>query len=288
MNNPAEPPIVVDLHIHTSHSHGEAGTAAMFDAACAAGLKVVGFSEHSPRPAGYVYPKDYQDRLRSDFPGYVREVREAAELGRQRGVRVLLGLEADYIAGREEYVQALCRDYPYDYVIGGLHFQDTWGFDADQADWDKLSDPERFAVYERYYQDFARMCRTRLFAVAAHPDLVKIFSRDSFERWLTGPRGEIFVRAALTAAKETGTAIEVSSAGLRKPCREIYPGPIIMRIAAELELPITFGSDAHCANTPAYGFTDLARYAASFGYTSSLWFDQRRVRVQQFSVPPLL
>ncbi len=285
VNAPSRPPVAVDLHIHTSHSHGAAGTADMFEAACAAGLEVVGFSEHSPRPAGFVYPNDYQEKLRADFAGYIREVREAATLGKERGVMVLLGLEADYIAGREEYVQALCRDYPYDYVIGGLHFQGTWGFDADAADWDRLSEDERFAAYERYYEDLGRMCRTGLFNIAAHPDLIKIFSRESFERWLAGPRGEECVRAALTAAGDSGTAMEVSSAGLRKPCKEIYPGPAIMRIAADLGLSISFGSDAHCTATPAYAFAELARYAASFGFSDSVWFEQRRARRKPFTVP---
>lgn len=285
MNIPAVPSIAVDLHIHTNHSHGAADTASMFQAACAAGLTVVGFSEHSPRPAGFIYPSDYQEKLRADFVGYIREVREAAALGREKGVVVLLGLEVDYITGREDYVQALCREYPYDYIIGGLHFQGTWGFDADAADWDILSEDERFAAYERYYEDFARMCRTRLFSIAAHPDLIKIFSKESFDRWLAGDRAMECVRAALTAAKQAGTALEVSSAGLRKPCREIYPGPVIMRLAAELELGITFASDAHCTATPAYAFNELARYAASFGFSFSRWFEQGKVRLMPFTAP---
>jgi histidinol-phosphatase (PHP family) len=69
--------------------------------------------------------------------------------------------------------------------------------------------------------------------------------------------------------KDHDVIMEVSSAGLRKPCKEIYPGPKIMALASELELPISFGSDAHCASTPAYGFGLLARYAADFGYTYS-------------------
>ena len=80
--------------------------------------------------------------------------------------------------------------------------------------------------------------------------------------------------------------MEISSAGLRKPCKEIYPGPVIMQLAAELELSITFGSDAHCTQTPAYAFAELARYAASFGFTHSLWFEQRRPRPEPFEAGP--
>jgi histidinol-phosphatase (PHP family) len=42
-----------------------------------------------------------------------------------------------------------------------------------------------------------------------------------------------------------------------------------MAAAADLGLPIAFASDAHCVDTPAFAFAELARYAASFGYTYS-------------------
>ncbi|MDE7065343.1 MAG: histidinol-phosphatase, partial [Desulfovibrionaceae bacterium] len=70
----------------------------------------------------------------------------------------------------------------------------------------------------------------------------------------------------------TGMAMEISSAGLRKACREIYPGPVIMGLAADLGVPVTFGSDAHNVDDVAYGFDQLAAYARSFGYDKSVWF----------------
>jgi len=75
--------------------------------------------------------------------------------------------------------------------------------------------------------------------------------------------------------RDAGMAMEVSSAGLRKPCAEIYPGPAIMRLAADLQVPITFASDAHTTDQVAYAFSELAVYTASFGYCDSLVFRKK-------------
>ena len=277
-------PITADLHIHTSHSHGQASTEAMYLAARARGLSVIGFSEHSPRPAGYAYPSDYQARLSRGFPAYVDEVRDIARRAASENASVLLGIEVDYLPGREAYAKELLKAHDFDYVIGGLHFQKNWGFDFSAEDWVLLTRDERFVVYAQYYRDLAAMCQSGLFHIAAHPDLVKLFTVESFQSWLATGEAPLLIRDALTAMKDNGMAMEISSAGLRKPCREIYPCRRVMSVAAELGLPISFGSDAHCTGTPAFAFDVLARYAHEHGYTQSTVVEQGRSRQVPFSL----
>lgn len=273
--------ITVDLHSHTFHSHAKDSAAAMCAAAMNKGMAIFGLSEHSLRPAGYTYPSDYQPRLEAGFPSYILEVQEQQQvcLGR---MKVLLGLEMDYIPGQEAFAQDACNAYPYDYVIGGLHFQGHWGFDHSAADWADLSLDRCFEHFAQYYIDLEKMARCALFQIAAHPDLIKLFRVQAFHQWLEKPDAQPLVRAALTAMKETGMAMELSSAGLRKGLGEPYPGPVLMRIAAELDLPIAFGSDTHAVEHVAYAFDELAAYAQSFGYTESAWFSQRVIQMQSF------
>lgn len=278
-------PLSVDLHTHTNHSHGQADVLSMYNAGIAHGLTVIGFSEHSPRPQGYTYPEDYQEKLVAGFSGYIAEVSALKAPAAERNVTVLLGLEVDYIPGHEDYAAGLVKSHAYDYIIGGLHFQGTWGFDFAAADWDALDRQGCFAAYARYYADLERMCRTGLFHIAAHPDLIKIFSAGRFREWLGTDAALPLVRAALHAMKEHGVLMEISSAGLRKPCREIYPGPEIMQAAADIGLRVSFGSDAHCTNTPAYAFAELARYAAGFGYAESSIVVQGRASARPFHAP---
>ena len=103
---PGGSPIQADVHMHTWHSHGQASTQDMYEAAVKAGLTIIGFSEHSPRPVGYAYATDYQEKLRAAFSQYVGEVCALRDRGREEGIMVLLGLEVDYVAQAAAIAQA--------------------------------------------------------------------------------------------------------------------------------------------------------------------------------------
>ncbi|SHN69209.1 histidinol-phosphatase [Desulfovibrio litoralis] len=272
--------ITVDLHSHTKYSHAQASSQEMYNAALIKGLKIFGFSEHSPRPSAYIYPQDYQERLNANFKNYHNEVK--ALQNNSDGILVLHGLELDYIREEESYVKTLCQAEAYDYVIAGLHFLGKWGFDSSAKDWEVLSEEQAFKYYEEYYNDLYRLTQTGLFNIVAHPDLIKIFSVHIFKRWLNMPSSQALVYKALKGIKESGMAMEISSAGLRKPCNEIYPCDVLMQMAAELKLPISFGSDAHCVNTVAFGFDLLETYAKKFGFTQSVYFKERKMISQAF------
>lgn len=270
------PPIIADIHLHTGHSHGKGTVREVYEACTLKGLTIIGFSEHSPRPEGYTYAQDYQEKLNKTYSAYVQEVIDLREEAQKSGIDVLLGVEFDFIPDRLDFARQFCAAYPYDYIIGGLHFQGTWGFDGPPEEWKPLSQDERFAVYDRYYRDLCHLAEAGLFNVVAHPDLIKIHSKDDFHAWLSRPTSTVLVTRALTAIRDNGLVMEVSSAGLRKACKEIYPCEDIMKMASSLGVSISFGSDAHCPNTPAADFDVLARYAASFGYTTSTVFKGRR------------
>ena len=263
--------IVVDLHNHTRASHARNSVAEMVASAKGRGLTVYGFSEHSPRPLAYSYPKEYRDHLQASFGGYVEDVlsfkRNDPEL------RVLLGMELDWFPADRGFMERAVAAYPFDYVIGGIHFLGTWGFDFTAEDW--KGGPEFCEEqYVAYFRTLRELALSGLVKIAAHPDIIKLFSIETFRNWLDRPGSLDLIAEALTAIRDAGMGMEISSAGLRKPCGEIYPGPRIMELAADLGVPITFGSDAHDADTPAYAFEQLAAYARSFGYTHSLVFER--------------
>ncbi len=275
--------IRVDLHTHTNHSHARDSVRQMFEAGQACGLLIQGFSEHSPRPQGYDYPTEYREHLAATFDEYLAEVTELKAEQSPRGISVLLGLEVDWFENEVPYIRDMIARHDYDYLIAGIHFLDKWGFDASADDWNRLSFEEKCAMYERYYRTMKRMAETKLFHIVAHPDLIKIFSVDDFRRWLDLPGSMELIREALTAVRDAGMAMEISSAGLRKPCREIYPGPRILRLARELGLSITFASDSHATEQVAWNFDELARYAAAEGWTESLAFSREGVKAVPFS-----
>jgi len=263
--------ISADIHNHTVASHGLATVDEMFAAATARKLLWYGFSEHSPLPPGYSCPL-YKGDLAVTFPAYAAQVLALKEqTARVSGAeqtlpRVLLGMELDWLPVNTPWMRDMVSLYPFDYVIGGLHFVDDLPVGSPRSWGDEVEQAQRFARYEAYYEAMRVLAASGMVDVVAHPDFIKVCCFDDFQAWLALPGSRDRIAAALEAMRATDTAMEVSSAGLRKPFHEPYPGPGIMRLAADLGLNISFGSDAHnCDDTGSY-FAELAAYAASFGF----------------------
>ncbi len=268
--------IAVDTHAHTCYSHARDSVADMFQAARARGLKIFGFSEHSPRPEGYNYPSEYREHLNAHMADYVREVSELRAATAAGPTRVLFGLEMDWFEDEEAFVRDACARHPFDFIIGSTHFLGRWGFDGGPEPWQAMSEAERFQAYDAYFRTWRRMIGTGLFNTVGHPDLIKIFTVDSFHSWLAREESQRQVKDCLALLKAGGMTMEISSAGLRKPCREVYPCPLFMRMAADLGVPVTFASDCHSTGDVAFGFPLLANYARAFGYAESVVFIEKQ------------
>lgn len=160
---------------------------------------------------------------------------------------------------------------PFDYVIGSIHHLDGRLSIGNPAAW-PCSESEADARFRRYYALMTDMVCSGLAHIASHPDFIKLNCHAQFRRWITQPRNLACVRPALLAMKRRGVAMEVSSAGLRRPFAEAYPGPEIMALAADVGVEICFGSDAHAAAEVAGNFPELAAYARGFGHTRSVVF----------------
>lgn len=272
--------ITVDLHTHTKYSHGANTPAEMYASALDKGLTLLGFSEHSPRPQGFDYQHEYRERLSRHLPDYAREVlalKAAPREGAHGPCRVLFGMEMDWLDGQEDFTRTACKAYDFDYLLGSVHFLGRWGFDDGVEPWKNASQEECESRYTAYFTAWEAMLRSGLFNIAAHPDLIKIFSVEQFHIWLAKPESLAHIRRCLAALRDAGMAMEISSAGLRKTCREIYPAPPIMALAAELGLPVSFASDAHGTDDVAYGFARLASYAKAFSFTEHVFFDKGRM-----------
>ena len=181
------------------------------------------------------------------------------------GADLRVGIEADYVAGAEERIEAVLADRPFDYVIGSVHFIGDEAVDHDR--WDIWAaeghDPDR--VWSRYFEQLAAAASSGLFDVLAHPDLVKV--------WGAGrPRPDRDPRAywepAVAAIAAADVAVEVSTAGLRKPVGEIYPAGGFARLCVEAGIPFTLSSDAHLPEHVGWAYDE------AIGFMSGLGIDQ--------------
>lgn len=228
----------------------------------------MGFSDHLPMVVGW---KPGYSMRRSELDGYVTLVRSLA--GEYApAIRILLGIEADYFPAAEAEIAALLADYPFDYVIGSVHFLGD-GFAYDHSDnRGRYEDLGVDRIYLEAYELVAAAAGSGLFDVIGHFDLPKKFGH----RPADAERVAAAAGAALQAVKRAGAAIELNTAGWRKPVGEAYPALDLLTEAAGLDIPLTFGSDAHRPEEVGDGFgraIDLAREA---GYGATLRLSTRR------------
>lgn len=260
--------MLVDYHMHLEQGEFTLPWLEEFLAAARArGIDEIGITEHSYRfiQAHGLLDNDWaRARERADLDRYVRCVEEAKSLGWP----VRLGIEMDYVPGREEAIAEFLDGYPWDLVLGSIHWLGCWGLDLDPRTWEGR-DPA--AVWREYFATLRRAAASGLFDVLAHPDLVKIFGFRPPETVVA----EEFA-ATVEVARQAGVCLEVSSAGLRKPVGEIYPGRAMLDLAHAAGVPITLASDAHHPRDVGYAYHELMAHATASGYREVARFERRR------------
>ncbi|MBE3582777.1 MAG: histidinol-phosphatase [Limnochordaceae bacterium] len=256
------------------------------------GVAEIGISEHCHRfrefrplmeylVTGAGYPK-IQQWLAGQFcwslADYVEYVQEQ---GRRAPIPIRLGLEVDFFPGQEGALRTLLSLYPWDYLLGSVHFLGTWGFDIDpHLGWPQTPDAID-QVWKTYWQIWSQAAASGLFSSLAHPDLPKKFGA----RWspAAAEACRTLIQQALQQAAASGTAIEINSAGLRKPVGELYPSVAILQEACQLGVGITLGSDAHCLDDVGRGLDEAVAAAKQAHYRHVAGFRRRQVQVQSFS-----
>lgn len=203
---------------------------------------------------------------------YVEAVLEA----KQRGLPVLLGLEVDFIPGTEEAVAELLAPYPWDFLLGAVHWVGGWAIDTSEC----VGEFDRRGVRESWEQYFAlvvEMIRSGIAHVLAHVDLCKKYGHRPAREPLD------LYRQVVEAATAHRWAVEVSSQGLRNPAREVYPSPAFLQMFKRAGVSITLASDGHAAAEVGWGRKDVVAAARQAGYRTHLSF---RGKPHSVPLPP--
>ena len=269
--------MLTDLHVHLrrdelEHTAAEHFTAAnaerYLETAAELGVQYLGVSEHIHRfeQALSIWTHPFWlSNARDDIERYCAFVRDETELH--------LGIEADFVPGREDRTASLLDEYEWDYVLGSVHFLGDAAVDM-RGEWDVWrsgADPDR--VWRTYFETLGEAARSGLFDVLTHPDLVKVWGRET-----PRPDGDLrrFYDLAMDGIAESDVAIEVSTSGLRKPVGEIYPAPAFLEMCIDAGRPIALSSDAHTAGDLAYRYDAALELLESLGVDRIAVFDRRK------------
>ena len=272
--------MLTDLHVHLRPDDAEATAERHFttanaeryqDVAAERGIGVLGVSEHVHRfeQALSVWRHPFwRMNAVDDLDDYCAFVREHTTLA--------LGIEADFVPGAEDRMANLLDERDWDYVIGSVHFLRDEAIDM-RGEWDvwTSTDPEK--VWKRYFETLGEAARSGMFDILAHPDLVKVWGRD-----VPQPTGDLrrFYDLAMDGIAESDVAIEVSTAGLRKPVREIYPAPAFLEMCLEAGRPVALSSDAHVPNDLGHRYDDALELLERAGVGELAVFERRERRLE--------
>ena len=192
----------------------------------------------------------------ADLDAYVACALEA----KAAGLPVVIGLEVDFYQDRMDDVATLLAGYPFDVLLGSVHWVGAWRFDdvSDPLSMAEWSSRQVDACWEAYTEALEELAASRTSDVLAHPDLIKAAGHipDAPDEW--------WDRMA-EAAASSGMAAEVSSAGWRKPVGEQYPALPLLRRFVEQGVPLTTASDAHHLEHVADRADDLRDVLAAAG-----------------------
>ena len=273
--------MLTDYHVHlrpdepgtTFERYMTAANAERYrEVATERGIAELGVSEHVYRftQALDVWRHElWVESAHDDLDAYCGFVREQTDLR--------LGIEADFIPGREERMAELLDGRDWDYVVGSIHFVGDGALDYAKYDvWTRADSPDK--VWRTYFEWLGELAMTGLYDVLAHPDLVKYWGRA--ERPWPDRDLRYYYEIAMEGIAESGIAVEVSTAGLRKPVGELYPARAFLEMVVDAGNPIALSSDAHTPDQIGAGYDEALAILDEVGVTELCVFEGRRRRLE--------
>jgi histidinol-phosphatase (PHP family) len=235
------------------------------------GISELGVSEHIYRFTQALDVWDHELWVESstdDIDEYVEFVRGSTDLR--------LGIEADFIPGREEKMRDLLDAREWDYIIGSIHFLGDDALDYAKYDvWNSGRSADH--IWTTYFTWLGELAATGMYDVLAHPDLVKHWGG---ERPLPDKDLRFYYELAMEQIAASGIAIEVSTAGLRKPVGELYPDRVFLEMAVDAGNPIALSSDAHVPDQLGFGYEQALQLLDDVGVTELVVFEGRDMRLE--------
>lgn len=259
--------MIVDLHNHTTLcNHAKDSMEEYVLKAIENKTKFFGFSDHAPMK----FDEDYRMKF-ENMAQYKQNVLDLKNKFKNN-INILLGYEVDFLPNYmdERVLKAKC-----DYLIGSVHFLKSWGFDNPEYI-DEYKNRDIDEVYKEYFLAIENMAKSGHFDIVGHIDLIKIFN---FK-----PKKDIRIlcKNTLKAIKDAGMIVELNLSGYRKPVNELYPSDQILEQMAELDIPITFGSDAHAKDQVGLNADKAIAKAKKFGYNKVVIFKNRDKKFIEF------
>jgi histidinol-phosphatase (PHP family) len=257
----------VDLHNHTTLcNHATSSMEEYILKAIENKIDIYGFSDHAPMNFDKKYRMNIEKR--SFYEKTALDLKEKYK----KNIKILLAYEVDYLNG---YILDDIIKSDVDYLIGSVHFINKWGFDNPQFI-NRYKNQDIDKIWEDYFDIITNLAKSNLFDIVGHLDLIKVFNFI--------PKKDIkkIVYLSLQEIKRSNMVIEINSSGFLKPIKEQYPSKDILQLAYELDIPITFSSDAHHLKYIGNNYSKVVKLAKEVGYSKCAIFEKRERALVNF------
>jgi histidinol-phosphatase (PHP family) len=272
--------LLTDYHLHLRTDERENTPERFFtpanaeryrEAAEARGIAELGVAEHIYRftAALEIWQHPFwREFTHDDIDDYCGFVREETDLK--------LGIEMDFIPGREDRIANVLDAREWDYVVGSVHFLRDHSLDTeDYSVWGAGESAEK--IWRRYFETIAESARSGLYDIIGHPDLVKVWGKGA-----PRPEGDPrrYYEPAVEAFLDAGVAVELSTAGWRKPAAEQYPSLPFLEMLADAGCPIALSSDAHEPGHVGFEYERAVELLETVGVREIAVFERRERQLE--------
>jgi histidinol-phosphatase (PHP family) len=272
--------LLTDYHVHLRTDEPENTPARFFtpanaeryrEAASERGIAELGVAEHIYRftAAMEIWQHPFWRRYaHDDLDDYCGFVREETDLR--------LGIEMDFVPGSEDRIANVLDGRDWDYVVGSVHFLRDHSLDTeDYSIWGAGESADR--IWRRYFETVAASALSGLYDIIGHPDLVKVWGSAA-----PVPDRDLryFYEPAVEAFAEAGVAVELSTAGWRKPVGEQYPALPFLEMLVDAGCPLALSSDAHVPDQLGFEYERAVELLESLGVGEIAVFERRERRME--------
>jgi histidinol-phosphatase (PHP family) len=253
--------------MHSSYSDGRAIPDDYIAPAKVGGLSEIGFSEH------LTLFKDLEDWnmnpvIINPYIDHIKALRNSTT-----DIKIRIGLEVDFFAGKEKEIKDYLSPLPLDYIIGSVHYlgEKTVDFGPEFYKGKSIDN-----LFEAYFDSVCVAVESQLFDIIGHCDLIRIFG------YKPSTNLEPLYRKLAKTMKSNDVAFEVNTNGRNRPIADFYPDRRFLHIFREENVPVCVNSDAHMPSRVGQYFDEAYELLRYTGFNEMAVFENRKRKMVPF------
>lgn len=270
--------MITNFHTHSTFCDGKSSIEEMILSAIDNNVAQIGISSHAPLP----FSTKWNLKDLNTLEEYLEVIKQYKSIY-QNKIEIFAGLEADYIPKISTEFQVFRENFDLDYLIGSIHLvripesEDLWFIDGkEKNDIMQLNTVFGSSVQKaviHYFKQLKEMVCTQKFDIIGHFDKIKHNPVNKYfdenEKWY---KDEIL--SVLTLLREKGIIMEINTRSNYHCGRtDMFPSLWIIRIAAEMNIPIMINSDAHHVDEIVAGYDNAMQMVKTAGITKQVFLN---------------